>query len=87
MGRMELRGILDRRFLQYRTTKINYALKVDEVLKSIEHMDDCLDASCERPFLVAVLALRVDWIHHLWDFHLHDWTDWRDIPHQFSRRQ
>lgn len=28
------------------------------------------------------MALCMDRIYHLWYLHLHDWTNWRDIPYQ-----
>lgn len=31
------------------------------------------------------MALCLDWLYYFWYLHLYDWTDWRDIPHLFSR--
>ena len=52
-----------------------------------EHMDDKLNSGCQWSFMVAVVALCLDWIHHLGNLHLYDWADWRDIPYLFPRCQ
>ena len=37
--------------------------------------------------MVAVVALRVDWLRFLRYLHLHDRTHRRNLSHTFSRRQ
>ena len=55
--------------------------------EAVEYMDDKLNPSRERTFLVAVVALCMDWLHHCRDLYLHDGTNWRNVPYQFSGRK
>jgi hypothetical protein len=72
VGSMEFRRLLDCRLVQH------------------QHLDDRLRD--DQPFLrewhilVAIVALRMDWLHDCCLFHLHDGTDWRDLSHQLSSR-
>lgn len=53
-----------------------------------EHLDDIFfdDIGLKGHFVVAVLALRLDWLQYRRLLHLHDGTNWGNLPHLLSRR-
>ena len=55
--------------------------------EAVEHMDDKLNPSRQWTFLVAVMAVCLDWIHHCRYLYLHDGTNWRNVPYQLSGRE
>ena len=84
MGRLELCGLLDCRFVQH--CMLNVPNTRTKFLPFPEHLDDIVLYDCQRALLVAVMALRVDRLHYFRHFHLHDWTNWRYVPYQLSSR-
>lgn len=84
MGGVEFCGLLDCRFVQH--CMMNILNTSTKFLPSPEHLDDFVLYDRQRPFLVAVMAMRLDWLHYFGYFHLHDWTNRRDVPYQLSSR-
>ena len=52
-----------------------------------EYLDDIVFYDQWRQWnsLVAILALRLDWVYYRSMLHLQHWPDWRNISHLFSR--
>lgn len=48
-------------------------------------MDDIVFDDHRWAVMVAIMALRLDWIHHIRHVHLHDRSDRRYLPYQLSR--
>ncbi|KAL8939249.1 MAG: hypothetical protein Q9211_002831 [Gyalolechia sp. 1 TL-2023] len=62
--------------------------RLPSLIRVSEHLDDILlnDQWRQWHILVAVLALRLDRILHLRNFHHPDWPDWCDVSYLISRR-
>lgn len=52
----------------------------------LEHLDDIVVYGRQWSLMVAIMALRMDWIRHSSQLHMHDWTHWRNLPYPVSRR-
>ncbi len=51
----------------------------------LEYLDGIVVDDHRWAVMVAVLALRLDWIHHIRHLHLHDRSDRRYVPYQLPR--
>ncbi len=49
---------------------------VIEDLCVLEYLDDIVVYGCQWSLLVAVMALRLDWLFDLWYLYLYDWENW-----------
>lgn len=60
---------------------------LDRRLLQHQHMDDLVEYDHNWSDLVAVMVVRLDWLHDCGVFHLLDWAHRRNLPHRVSRRR